>query len=162
MAPFSTSDRIRPGYNRRSREISKVTAEALESVVLVERFPRAKISVEIEILAAEAGTRCVGITAASLALADAGIPMRDMVVGVASGKVEDTVVLDLDKAEDNYGQADLPVGILPTTGEIAFLQMDGDLSPEEYDKCMEYNFKAAKEIHEVMVDALKAKYDGGA
>ena len=50
MAPFSTSDRIRPGFNRRSREISKVTAEALESVVLVERFPRSKIRVEIEIL----------------------------------------------------------------------------------------------------------------
>ena len=31
MAPFSTGDRIRPGYNRRSREISKVTAESLES-----------------------------------------------------------------------------------------------------------------------------------
>ena len=30
MAPFSTTDRIRPGFNRRSREISKVTAEALE------------------------------------------------------------------------------------------------------------------------------------
>ena len=53
MAPFSTSDRIRPGFNRRSREISKVTAEALESVVLVERYPRSKIRVEIEILAAE-------------------------------------------------------------------------------------------------------------
>ena len=50
MAPFSTSDRIRPGFNRRSREISKVTAEALESVVLVERYPRSKIRVEIEIL----------------------------------------------------------------------------------------------------------------
>ena len=76
MAPFSTGDRIRPGFNRRSREISKVTAEALESVVLVERYPRSKIRVEIEILAAEAGTRCVGITAAAVALADAGIPMR--------------------------------------------------------------------------------------
>ena len=65
MAPFSTSDRIRPGFNRRSREIS-VTAEALESVVLVERYPRSKIRVEIEILAAEAGTRCAGITAALL------------------------------------------------------------------------------------------------
>jgi len=126
---------------------------------LVERYPRAKIRVEIEILAAEAGTRCAGITAASVALADAGIPMRDMIVGVASGKIEDTVVLDLDKAEDNYGQADLPVGILPNTGEIAFLQMDGDLSPEEYDLAMEYNFKAAAEIHEVMVDALKARYE---
>ena len=72
MAPFSTSDRIRPGYNRRSREISKVTAEALESAVLVERFPRSKIRVEIEILAAEAGTRCAGITAASVALAGLG------------------------------------------------------------------------------------------
>ncbi|MBT7244905.1 MAG: exosome complex exonuclease Rrp41, partial [Euryarchaeota archaeon] len=158
MAPFSTSDRIRPGFNRRSREISKVTAEALESVVLVERYPRSKIRVEIEILAAEAGTRCVGITAAAVALADAGIPMRDLIVGVASGKIEDTVVLDLDKAEDNYGQADLPMGILPTTGEIAFLQMDGDLSVEEYNTCMDYNLKAAREIHVLMVDALKRRY----
>ena len=116
---------------------------------------------EIEILSAEAGTRCVGITAASVALADAGIPMRDLLVGVASGKVEGIVVLDLDKAEDNYGQADLPVGILPNTGEIAFLQMDGDLSPDEFNLAMEYNFKAAGEIHEVMVDALKRKYEGG-
>ena len=161
MAPFSTSDRIRPGFNRRSREISKVTAEALESVVLLERFPRSKIRVEIEILSAEAGTRCVGITAASVALADAGIPMRDMVVGIASGKIEDTGVLDLDKAEDNYGQADLPMGILPNTGELAFLQMDGDLSVEEFNLATEYNFKAAAEIHEEMVRALKARFDGG-
>jgi exosome complex component RRP41 len=87
--------------------------------------------------------------------------MRDMIVGVASGKIEDTVVLDLDKAEDNYGQADLPVGILPNTGEIAFLQMDGDLSIEEFNLAMEYNFKAASEIHELMVDALKRRYERG-
>ena len=39
MAPFSTTDRIRPGFNRRSREISKVTAEALESVVVTADDP---------------------------------------------------------------------------------------------------------------------------
>ena len=161
MAPFSTTDRIRPGFNRRSREISKVTAEALESVVLIERYPRSKIRVEIEILCAEAGTRCVGITAASVALADAGIPMIDMVVGIASGKVEDTVVCDLDKAEDNYGQADLPMGILPNLEEIVFLQMDGDLSMDEMNLAIEYNMAAAKEIHALMVDALRARFDGG-
>ncbi|MED6297383.1 MAG: exosome complex exonuclease Rrp41, partial [Candidatus Thermoplasmatota archaeon] len=57
MAPFSTSDRIRPGFNRRSREISKVTRDALESVVDLELYPRSKIRVEIEIICAEAGTR---------------------------------------------------------------------------------------------------------
>ena len=101
MAPFSVTDRIRPGFNRRSREIGKVTANALESVVQLELYPRSKIRVEIEIMCAEAGTRCVGLTAASVALADAGIPMTDMVVSVASGRVNGVVVLDLNKEEDN-------------------------------------------------------------
>ncbi|MEC8722448.1 MAG: exosome complex exonuclease Rrp41 [Candidatus Thalassarchaeaceae archaeon] len=155
MAPFSTSDRIRPGFNRRSREISKVTAEALESVVLLELYPRSKIRVEIEIICAEAGTRCAGITAASVALAHAGIPMTDLVVSVASGKVNDVVVCDLNKEEDNYGEADLPMGILPNTGELVFLQMDGDLSQEEFKTAWDYNMEAAAKIHEEMARALK-------
>ena len=155
MAPFSTSDRIRPGFNRRSREISKVTADALESVVLLELYPRSKIRVEIEVLCAEAGTRCVGLTAASVALADAGIPMTDLVVSVASGKVNDVVVCDLNKEEDNYGEADLPMGVLPNSGELVFLQMDGDLSPEEFQTAWDYNVQAASEIHKIMVEALR-------
>lgn len=155
MAPLSTSDRIRPGFNRRSREISKVTAEALESVVLLELYPRSKIRVEIEIICAEAGTRCAGITAASVALAHAGIPMTDLVVSVASGKVNDVVVCDLNKEEDNYGEADLPMGILPNTGELVFLQMDGDLSQEEFKTAWDYNMEAAAKIHEEMARALK-------
>ena len=59
MAPFSTTDRMRPGFNRRSREVSKVTQDALESVVLLELYPRSKIRISIEIVSAEAGTRCV-------------------------------------------------------------------------------------------------------
>ena len=155
MAPFSTTDRIRPGFNRRSREISKVTKDALESVVLLELYPRSKIRVSIEIVSAEAGTRCVGLTAASVALADAGIPMTDMVISVASGKVNDVVVCDLNKEEDNYGEADLPMGILPNTGELVFLQMDGNLSPDEFKQAWDYNVDAAMEVHKLIIDALK-------
>ena len=136
MAPFSTSDRIRPDSiavpekSRRSRP-KPLNPWCSLSATLARRFVlRLRFSPPKQV-------RCAGITAAAVALADAGIPMRDMIVGVASGKIEDTVVLDLDKAEDNYGQADLPVGILPNTGEIAFLQMDGDLSPAEYELAME-------------------------
>ena len=75
MAAFSVEDRKRPGPDRRSREISKVISEALEKVILTEQFPRAAIDVNIEVLDAEAGTRCAGLTAAGVALADAGIPM---------------------------------------------------------------------------------------
>tara|TARA_A100001037_G_scaffold129940_1_gene117660 strand:+ start:592 stop:1317 length:726 start_codon:yes stop_codon:yes gene_type:complete len=161
MAPFSTTDRIRPGFNRRSREISKVTAEALESVVQLELYPRSKIRVEIEILCAEAGTRCVGLTAAAVALADAGIPMTDLVVGVASGKVNGVVVADLNKEEDNYGEADLPMGVLPNSKDLVFLQMDGDLSPEEFQQAWDYNIDTVDHVHNLMKDALARKYGGG-
>ncbi len=161
MAPFSTTDRFRPGFNRRSREISKVTSDALESVVLLELYPRSKIRVEIEVICAEAGTRCVGLTAASLALADAGIPMTDMVVSVASGKINGIVVCDLNKEEDNYGAADLPMGILPNSGELVFLQMDGDLSPSEFQEAWDYNMDAALGIHKLMKEAIENKYGGG-
>ena len=38
--------------------------------------------------------------------------------------------------------------------------MDGDLSVEEYNTCVEYNMKAAKEIHELMVDAFETQIHG--
>jgi exosome complex component RRP41 len=86
--------------------------------------------------------------------------MTDMVISVASGKINGTVVCDLNKEEDNYGEADLPMGILPNSGELVFLQMDGDLSPDEFKQAWDYNMDAASGIHEIMVAALNAAHGG--
>ncbi len=160
MAAFSVDERKRPGPDRRSVELSKVISEALTSVVFVEKFPRTAIDVYIEVLQADAGTRVAGITAASLALAHAGIPMRDLVVGCAAGKVDGVVVLDLNKEEDNFGEADVPMAILPRTGEIALLQMDGDLTYEELTNAMEMAMDAAREIYKMEIETLKSAYRG--
>src|SRR2546428_12378223 len=87
MAPFSVSDRKRPGPDRRSVEISKGISEAFASVVFVEQFPRTSVDIFIEVLQADAGTRCAGLTAASVALADFRFPMRDLLAFCASGKI---------------------------------------------------------------------------
>ncbi len=158
MAAFSVPDRKRPGPDRRSIEISKLVSEALEKVVFTEKYPRSVIDVFVEVLQASAGTRCGGLTAASVALADAGIPMSDLVASCASGKIEGQVVLDLGKNEDNYGQADVPVGYIPRTGEICLLQMDGNLTEEEYEEAMDMTIDACKEIYEIQKEALKEKY----
>ncbi len=158
MAAFSVPDRKKPGPDRRSTEISKLVSEALEKVVFTEKYPRAVIDVFIEVLDASAGTRCAGLTAASVALADAGIPMSDMVASCASGKIEDQVVLDLGKNEDNYGQADVPIGYIPRSEEICLLQMDGNLTVEEYEEAMELSIDACEEIYEKQRQALKDRY----
>ncbi|MGI5964429.1 MAG: exosome complex exonuclease Rrp41 [Candidatus Methanomethylophilaceae archaeon] len=158
MQAYSVGDRKRPGTDRRSVEISKITAEALEYVVLTGLYPRASIDVYIEILQANAGTRCAGLTAASVALADAGIPMRDIVPAMAAGKADGHVLLDLNKEEDNYGQADVPIAIVPSTDEIVLLQMDGNMTREEFDHAIELAVGGCKELYALQKDALKRRY----
>ncbi|UCH72074.1 MAG: exosome complex exonuclease Rrp41 [Thermoplasmatales archaeon] len=158
MAAFSVDDRKRPGPDRRSTEISKVISEALEKVILLEKYPRATIDVNIEVIEAEAGTRCAGLTAAGVALVDAGIPMRDIPVSCAAGKIEDEVVLDLGKEEDNYGSADLPIAISPRTGEILLLQMDGHLTLEQFDKALDLAIKGCHIVSDIQKKAILEKY----
>lgn len=158
MAPFSVEDRKRPGPDRRSVEISKITSEALQPAVFLENFPRSTIDVFIEVIQAEGGTRCAGITAASVALADAGIPMRDMVVACAAGKANDQVIMDLSEWEDKEGDADLPIAIMPRTGEITLMQMDGHLTSEEFEKAMDLAIKGCKVISEEQKKAIKNRY----
>lgn len=159
MAAFSVDDRKRPGPDRRSQEISKVISDAFENVILTEQFPRASIDVHMEILEAAAGTRCAALTAATVALADAGIPMKGLVAAVASGKAGGKVILDLNKEEDNYGEADLPVAINATTGEIVLLQMDGHLSPEEFDEALDMAVDGCHQVLAFQKDALKRRME---
>jgi len=158
MAAFSVDDRKRPGPDRRSREISKVISEALEHTIFLERFPRTSIDVNIEVLEAEAGTRCAGLTAAGVALVDAGIPMRDIPVACAAGKIEGQVVLDLGKEEDNFGSADLPIAISPRTGEILLLQMDGHLTSDEFNTALDMAIKGCHDVSELQKKAITEKY----
>jgi len=158
MAPFSTDERKSPAPSRRELELSKVIREALEPAVMSEYFPRSTIDIFIEVLQADAGTRCAGITAAALALADAGIPMRELVAGCAAGKVDGKVVLDLSDIEDKQGEADLPVALMPKSNVVSLLQMDGSLTEEEFKQALDMSIDACRRIHEMQREALRHRY----
>lgn len=162
MAAFSVDDRKRPGPDRRSQEISKVISEAFENVILTSEFPRASVDISIEILEAEAGTRCAGLTAAAVALADAGIPMKGLVSACAAGKAGGTVIVDLGKAEDNFGEADLPVALNHQTGEIVLLQMDGHLTQSEFGQALELALDGCRQVYEIQKQALYRRYGNNA
>jgi len=158
MAPFSVEERKSPAPSRREVELSKVIRESLEPSVFVEYYPRTSVDVFIEVLQADGGTRCAGITAASLALADAGIPMRDLVVACAAGKVEGRLILDLTDLEDKGGEADLPLALMPNFDAITLLQMDGSLSIDEFEKVVNLAIDGCKQIYALQKEALKSKY----
>ncbi|MEM3400139.1 MAG: exosome complex exonuclease Rrp41 [Candidatus Micrarchaeia archaeon] len=160
MAPFSTaSEHGKAGPNRRSIELSKVIRHVFENVVFLEKFPRTEINLYLEVLQADGGTRCAAITAGAVALANAGIPMRDLVCAVAVGKIDGTLCLDLTGAEDNHGESDMPIAVAHNTKEVLLFQMDGLLTKEEIEKAMGMALDACEKIHKLQVDALKAVFE---
>ncbi|HLC76715.1 MAG TPA: exosome complex exonuclease Rrp41 [archaeon] len=158
MSPFATTERNRPGTNRRSTEISMVTRQALMPLIFLEEFPKTAIDVHIEVLQADASTRCVGLNAAVLALADAGIPMRDLIASCSAGKVGENVVLDVAGKEDTEGELDLPVAYYPRKKQITLLQMDGITDSREAKEIIKLAVKGCEKIYEEQKKALRNRY----
>jgi len=159
MMPFSVGDRIKPGPSRRSEEISKVCEWALSSVVDLSDFPNTVVDVFIQIPKADAGTRVAGLNAAVIALAHAGIPMKEMLTAIAVGKADKTLLVDVNKAEEDFhegeGATDIPMAVTSRTKGIALLQLDGKISSVELSKAIEMGKKACEDILKVQISALK-------
>ncbi len=159
MAPFSClEDHGRAGPNRRAIEISKVTKEVFENVIMLNDYPGGEIDIFIEILQSDGGTRAAGITAAAVAIANAGIHVKDMVYAVSAGRIDDNIVLDVNMLEDNYSDADMPVAISHKDGRILLLQMDGGLTKDQFRKAMDMIKEAGKSIYAEQKRALEACY----
>jgi len=139
MSPFSTDTRKNPAPSRREVEISKVMREVLQS---------------------DGGSRCAGIAAAAVALADAGINMRDLVAACAAGKVDEKIVLDINDTEDKEGGADMPVAYMPRLEQVTLLQLDGRLSPDQFNECIDKAIRGCKMVYEIQKQALMQKYFG--
>ncbi len=159
LLSFSVSDRKKPGPSRRSQEISKVTGRALEPVIDLEEFPNTVVDVQIYILQADAGTRTAGINAASMALAHAGIPMKDLVCSVAVGKLDKDFVVDLTKEEEDFeegeGATDFATAKLSGSDEFSLLQLDGKITPEQIKEITRLASQASKQIYDAQKKALK-------
>jgi len=159
MLSFSVTERKKPGPSRRSQEISKVTEWALAPALQIDNFQNTVVDVHITILQANASTRCAGINAASLALAHAGIPMTDLVSAVSIGKIDDKIVTDLIKEEEDYedgeGATDIPLAFLSKSGQLTLLQLDGKTSTKKLKEAIEAGRAACKEIYELQKKVLK-------
>ncbi|MEK6924689.1 MAG: exosome complex exonuclease Rrp41 [Nanoarchaeota archaeon] len=160
LLSFSVADRKKPGPSRRSQEISKVTEWALSPALDLKEFPNTVIDVQIYILQANASTRVAGINAASMALAQAGIPMKDLVCAVSVGKMDKDLVLDVNDEEEHFedgeGATDMATARLANSDKWTLLQLDGKIQPDLYPKALSMADKAFAKIYEVQKKALKS------
>jgi exosome complex component RRP41 len=156
MATFSTGERKHSGKgDRRSKEISLLVRQTFESVILTELHARSQIDIFLTVLQADGGERCAAINAATLALIDAGIPMRDFVCACSAGYLENTALLDLNNLEESGGGAELALAVTPADGKIVMLQMDQKLPLDRLPAVLDIAKHGAKAIHALLVDVVR-------
>lgn len=159
LGSFSVTERARPGKNRRSMEIDKIIEWAIEPVLMIDKFPNMVIDVHLHIVQADAGTRCAAINAAAMALAHAGIPMKDLVSSVALGKLDKELVVDLTKEEEDFeegeGPTDIPITMISTTKEITHVQLDGKINKNQMKEIIKMAGEATQKVYEVQKSAFK-------
>ena len=159
--------------NRRALEISLMIKQTFEAVVLTELAPRSQIDIFVSVLQADGGTRSAAINAVTLALIDAGVPMREFVCSCAAGFVNGTAILgsssplhlpyhspqthpDLNYLEDSSGP-DIPVAFLPQSGKVTMLQMNSKLRMEEFEQVMTLAVSGCVKLHSLLLEAVKER-----
>jgi exosome complex component RRP41 len=133
VTPFATADRrvFNPNTDRRLIEGAVQIQHALEAAILLQTYPKSRICIHISVLSDDGGRLCTAINAATMALIDAGIPMKDFCCACSAGGSNSsdstTVLVDLNRMEEtssNTGTttASIPMAILPQRGTIVLAQ----------------------------------------
>lgn len=104
----------------------------------------------LQILQADGGNYCAGVNAATLAVMDAGIPMRDYVCACSAGLAEDTPLADLSSPEEAVGGPQMVLALLPASGQIALLQLSARLHQERLEAVLEAAEQACRALHTVL------------
>jgi len=127
MPPYSCGEaRAARSTSRREYGHGALVEKALEAVIPeVEDFPYA-IRVVSEILSSNGSTSQGSICGTTLALMDAGVPLKAPVAGISCGLIQDgddfTTFIDIQGVEDFHGEMDFKVA--GTKKGITAIQMD--------------------------------------
>jgi len=155
-SPFSRKERIIDHNDTQSKELSSIIVEALSSAICIESYPKAFIDIYINVLEDNGNALSHAIIASSIALADAGIEMLDLVTSssmVFNDKIE---CLDPTAKELNHPSivGSLTLGYLPSLNQISCLLKDGEQSVDKDVMCVTTCIKSCLRVHSVMKDCL--------
>ncbi len=172
MLPASTSERSPREVNKgrpggRTQEIQRLIGRSLRAITDLGRLGERTITVDCDVLQADAGTRTASITGGYVALALAirglqeravvpGDVLRDSVAAVSVGIVDGRPVLDLCYEEDAGADVDCNV-VMTGTGKLVEVQGTAEGEPfarGDLDAMLDLASAGIQRLTEIQLDAL--------
>ena len=158
--PFSGNDRKKKrSGDRRTTEIESIVKETFNSIVILDIYPRSEILICIQVFETDGSLICAILNATTMALIDAGINLKDMVLSCSVGvHKQNQIYLDVTQTEQTWSNcsAYLPIAIKSKSDEIVYMQLDSRISVELLEEALKLVVVGCKKMKTVMEDALKS------
>ncbi|XP_063052754.1 exosome complex component MTR3 [Engraulis encrasicolus] len=169
FAPFACRKRGAWVQGNEEKDLSQGLLESLRPGVCLHKYPRCQIDVCVMVLESDGPALAHAVTCASLALADAGIEMYDLVLGCTVRHIGNTQLLDPTFAEvqdDQSGasvdsQGTVTLSLMPNMNQVSGLQSDGVMEQESIkaavQACIEGCFKLYPAIQHTLLKTIRKK-----
>lgn len=170
MLPRSTHTRMnreaKSGQSGRTLEIARLIGRSLRAAVDLDRLGPYTITVDCDVLQADGGTRCAGITGGMVALYDAlrwmkakkmlaEIPLQELVAAVSVGIIDGQPALDLCYEQDCRAGVDMNV-VMTAGGKYIEIQGTAEHAPFSETELEALRKLAAKGIGQLVAAQRKA------
>lgn len=156
MATFSALERKRrPRGDRKSQEMTLHIQQAFEASILTQLYPRSQIDIFLEVLQSDGGTLSVCINAATLALIDAGIALKDYVCACSVGFVDGVPLVDISQLEESMRGPEITVAVLPKSKQMVLLEMTSRVHVDHLQKMMDAAVKGCIDVHAIFDSRVK-------
>ncbi|KAG5248251.1 3' exoribonuclease domain containing family protein [Salix suchowensis] len=149
---FATTVR---GHGSENKEFSTMLHNALEGAIVLESFPKTTVDVFALVLESGGSDLPVVISCASLALADAGITMYDLVAGASVSCLGRNLIIDPISEEESFQDGSLMVTCMPSQYDVTQLTITGKWSTANLNEAMQLCLDACSKLAKIMRSCLK-------
>ncbi|KAH9660688.1 exosome complex component RRP41-like [Citrus sinensis] len=162
------------GQGSDHKDFSSMLHKALEGAIILETFPKTTVDVfalvlesggsirflvkqvdELDTLWFAVGDLPVVISCASVALADAGIMMYDLVASVSVSCLGKNLLIDPVLEEESYQDGSLMIACMPSRYEVTQLTVTGEWSTPHFNEAMQFCLDASAKLGKIMRSCLK-------
>lgn len=163
FSPFACVRRRPPMPDSDEKSLARALHRALLPAVCRQEFPNFQVDIFVNVLEDDGSALAASITAAGLALADAGIPMYDIITATNCGIIDDKLFLDPCRAEEELCVSSVCSRIdhglvtlarLSNHEQVSEVWSSGSFSAEVLEKTLDVLVKANQDVSLVVEEVL--------
>nr|XP_002131069.1 exosome complex component RRP41-like [Ciona intestinalis] len=160
QAMFSSAERKkRSRGDRKGKDMSAHIKQTFEAAVRTQLYPRSQIDIYLQVLHSDGSLYCACVNAATLALIDAGIAMKDYVCACSASLTKETSLIDINHVEELAGCAEFSAAIMPKLDQIIYSELNGRIHQDELGQLVDAVTNGCKDIFAVIDRFVRSRLE---